>query len=67
MDTPLIGNRENNYRFFYLASSSAITSFTILLILSGYTAHISTHISNLIVDIDEVIDDMRIILPDVEN
>lgn len=67
MDTPLIGSRENNYRFFYLASGSAISSLAMLLIITGYTAYISTHVGHLMSDMTEVVDDIRVILPDVEK
>lgn len=67
MDTPLVGSRENNYRFFYTASGSAIASLTMLLVISGYTAYISTHVRHLMGDMNEVVDDIRVILPDVEK
>jgi len=67
MDEPLMGTRAKNYRFFYGASASAIGSLIILLIITGYTAYIATHIGHLMTDMDEVIQDIRIILPDVEE
>jgi hypothetical protein len=67
MDEPLIGTSANNYRFFYGASASAIGSFVILIIITGYTAYIATHIGHLMTDMNEVIQDIRIILPDVEE
>ena len=67
MQTPLIGSSENNYRFFYLASTSSIISLSMLLIICGYTAYNSTNISNLITDMNEVVHDIRIILPDAQK
>ena len=67
MDTPLISSPENNYRFFYVASGSAISSLVTLLFISGYTAYISTHVKHLMSDMSEVVEDIQIMLPDVES
>ena len=67
MDEPLVGSRENNYRFFYASSGAAIGSLLILLVVTGYTAYISTNIGNLITDMNEVVDDIRVIMPDAKN
>ena len=61
MNNPLIGTRENNYKFFYCVGISS------LLIITGYTAYISTDIGRLMRDMSEVIEDVRIILPTVEE
>jgi len=67
MDEPLVGTREQNYRFFYVASGAAVSSLVILLIITGYTAYISTSAGNLITDMNEVIGDFKIIIPDVKS
>ena len=67
MEIPLLSSPENNYRFFYTASCSAISSMVMLLIISGYTAYISTHVGHLMTDMPEVVDDLRVILPDAEK
>ena len=67
MNSPLIGTRENNYKFFYCVGISGISSLLILLIITGYTAYISTDIGRLMRDMSEVIEDVRIILPTVEE
>jgi hypothetical protein len=67
MDEPLVGTRENNYRFFYVASGSAITSVIFLLVITGYTAFTATHVGHLMTGMSEVVEDIRVILPDVED
>ena len=67
MDEPLVGTREQNYRFFYVASGAAVSSLLILLIITGYTAYISTAAGNLITDMNVVISDFKIIIPDVKS
>tara|TARA_B100000795_G_scaffold132725_1_gene99052 strand:- start:1442 stop:1738 length:297 start_codon:yes stop_codon:yes gene_type:complete len=67
MDEPLVGTREQNYRFFYVASGAAVSSLVILLVITGYTAYISTMAGNLIVDMNEVIGDFQIIIPDIKS
>ena len=67
MDQPLVGTREQNYRFFYTAGGAAMSSLIILLIITGYTAYISTSAGNLINDMNEVISDLKIIIPDVRE
>ena len=34
MDEPLVGTPQNNYRFFYGASASAITSLVVLFVIN---------------------------------
>ena len=67
MDEPLVGTREQNYRYFYVASGAAISSLVVLLIITGYTAYISTSAGTLISDMNEVIGDFKIIIPDVKS
>jgi hypothetical protein len=67
MDEPLVGTRENNYRFFYVASGAAITSVIFLLVITGYTAFTATHVGHLMTGMSEVVEDIRVILPDVED
>jgi len=67
MDEPLVGTRENNYRFFYGASCAAIGSLVVLAVISGYTAYISTHVGHLMTDMNEVIEDIRVIMPDAKD
>jgi len=67
MDDPLVGTREQNYRFFYVASGAAVSSLLILLIITGYTAYISTAAGNLITDMNVVISDFQIIIPDIKS
>jgi hypothetical protein len=67
MDQPLVGTREQNYRFFYTAGGAAMSSLLILFIITGYTAYISTSAGNLINDMNEVINDLKIIIPDIKE
>tara|TARA_Y100001936_G_scaffold244367_1_gene284634 strand:+ start:611 stop:883 length:273 start_codon:yes stop_codon:yes gene_type:complete len=67
MDQPLVGSRENNYRYFYIASGAAITSLGILLIVTGYTAFTAGRIGELVTDMNEVVDDIRIMLPEAKD
>jgi hypothetical protein len=67
MDEPLVGNRVQNYRFFYIASGSAVCSLFMLLIITGYTAYISTHVGDLMADMNIVMDDFEIIMPEIKN
>lgn len=67
MDNPLIGNREQNYKFFYCASGSAILSMIILLIITGYTAHISGTATELIRDMTVVTNDINELLPEAKE
>jgi hypothetical protein len=67
MDQPLVGNREQNYRFFYVGTGSAVCSLFMLLIITGYTAYISTHVGDLITDMNIVIGDFETIMPQIKN
>ena len=67
MNEPLVGSRENNYRFFYGASFSAVCSLFFLFIITGYIAFISTNVNNLTGEINEVMNDVKIILPDIQE
>ena len=64
---PLIGTREQNYKYFYGTGCASIVSLLILLIVTGYTAYISTHIGHLMTDMNEVISDINELLPDARN
>ena len=67
MDEPLVGTPQQNYKYFYTASGAAIFSTLLLLIITGYTAYISTSAGSLITDINEVILDLNELLPDAKN
>ena len=60
MDEPLVGSPSQNYKFFYIASVSAIVSLIVLFIITGYTAATAS-------EINEVIKDMNELLPDAKN
>ena len=60
MNEPLVGTRQQNYRFFYGASISAILSLVVLFVITGYTAYTAS-------EINEVIKDMNELLPDARN
>ena len=60
MHEPLVGTPQQNYRFFYGASISAILSIIVLFVITGYTAHTAS-------EINEVIKDMNELLPDARN
>ena len=60
MDEPLVGTPQQNYRFFYGASISAIVSLVVLFVITGYTAYTAS-------EINEVIKDMNELLPDARN
>ena len=59
MDEPLVSTRENNYRFFYIASASAIISLIVLFIITGYTAYTASEINEVIKDMQELLPDAR--------
>ena len=59
MNEPLVGTRENNYRFFYGASAAAITSLFVLFVITGYTAYTATEINAVIADMNELLPDAR--------
>ena len=48
MDEPLVGSPQQNYRFFYGASASAILSLVVLFVITGYTAYTATEINELL-------------------
>ena len=59
MDEPLFGTPQNNYRFFYGASASAITSLVVLFVITGYTAYTASEINEVISDLNELLPDAR--------
>ena len=67
MDEPLVGTPQQNYKYFYTASGAAIFSALLLLIITGYTAYISTSAGEIITDINEVIVDLNELLPDAKD
>ena len=67
MDEPLVGTPQQNYKFFYAASGGAIFSTLLLIVITGYTAFISTSAGELITDINEVILDLNTLLPDARE
>lgn len=64
---PLLGTRTQNYKYFYVAGCASITSMLILMIISGYTAYISTHIGDIMTDMNLVIADINELLPDAKE
>ena len=64
---PLIGTRAQNYKYFYATGCASIISLLILLIVTGYTAYISTHVGHLMTDMNEVILDINELLPDARD
>ena len=50
MNEPLVGSRENNYRFFYGASAAAIVSLVVLFVITGYTAYTASEMNKLLPD-----------------
>jgi len=59
MDEPLVGTPQQNYRFFYGASLSAIISLIVLFIITGYTAYTASEINEVIKDLHELLPDAR--------
>lgn len=59
MDEPLVGSPEQNYRFFYGASASAILSLVVLLVITVYTAYTATEINEVIKDLNELLPEAR--------
>ena len=59
MDEPLIGSPQQNYRFFYGASASAILSLVVLFVITGYTAYTATEINEVITDLNELLPEAR--------
>ena len=59
MDTPLVGTPPQNYKFFYIASVSAIVSLIVLFIITGYTAATASEINEVIKDMNELLPDAR--------
>jgi len=64
---PFIGTREQNYKYFYATGCASIISLLILLIVTGYTAYISTHVGHLMTDMNKVILDINELLPDARD
>jgi len=64
---PLIGTRAQNYKYFYGTGCASIGSLLILIIVTGYTAYISTHVGYLMTDMNEVILDINELVPDVRD
>ncbi|RZD41386.1 MAG: hypothetical protein CXT73_05035 [Methanobacteriota archaeon] len=56
---PLIGTREQNYKYFYGTGCASIVSLLILLIVTGYTAYTATEINEVISDLNELLPDAR--------
>ena len=67
MNDPLIGDVKKNYFLFYGASISVILSMLMLFTLTGYTAYISTSASELISNMNNVVDELGEILPATEQ
>ena len=59
MDEPLVGSPQQNYRFFYGASASAILSLVVLFVITGYTAYTATEINEVITDLNELLPEAR--------
>ena len=59
MDEPLVGSPQQNYRFFYGASASAILSLVVLFVITGYTAYTATEINEVITDLNELFPEAR--------
>ena len=66
MDTPLIGNPANNYRFFYCAGGSVILSLILLLVITSYSAFIATDINNLMKEMNDVLSGVKTLLPEAK-
>jgi len=66
-NTPLIGTRNQNYKYFYTTGFASIVSMLILLIISGYTASVATNIGGLMTTSNEVLADIQEIIPDVSD
>jgi len=64
---PLIGTREQNYKYFYVTGCASLGSLLILLIITGYTAYIATHMGHLMTDMNEIIIDINELLPDARE
>ena len=67
METPLIGTREQNYKYFYVTGCASITSLVILLVVTGYTAYVSTSVGYLMNDMNEIILDVNLMIPDIRD
>ena len=67
MNDPLVGDVKKNYFLFYGASISVILSMLMLFTLTGYTAYISTSASELISNMNNVVDELGEILPETEQ
>jgi predicted RND superfamily exporter protein len=59
MDEPLVGSPQQNYRFFYGSSASAILSLVVLFVITGYTAYTATEINEVITDLNELLPEAR--------
>lgn len=66
-ERPLIGTRKQNYKFFYCTGGSVIFSLFLLILITSYTAYVSTHVGDITIDMTEVLGDVKKILPDIEN
>jgi len=66
-NTPLIGTRNQNYKYFYTTGFASIISMLILLVISGYTASVATNIGGLMTTSNEVLTDIQEIIPGVTD
>ena len=66
-NVPLIGTREQNYKFFYCMGSSVVVSLVLLLLITGYTAYVSSHLGGLMSDGSEVLGDVQRIVPEIDS
>jgi len=66
-NTPLIGTRNQNYKYFYTTGFASIISMLILLVISGYTASVATNIGGLMTTSNEVLADIQDVMPDVSD
>ncbi|MBT6471812.1 MAG: hypothetical protein HOK52_11215 [Candidatus Marinimicrobia bacterium] len=66
MDTPLIGSRETNYKFFYGVGVSTIISFLLLIIITSYSASIIGDVELLIKDMHIVLQGVKELLPEAK-
>lgn len=67
MERPLQCSRKNTHTLFYIASVSAIISCLILSTMVVYTLYTSSHIDHLVIDMRQIIDEVKLILPNIRQ
>ena len=63
MNDPLIGSSRANYIYFYFASLTSICNFFIFVYIFIYILYLSSHINNLIINANDLINKINYEIP----